>query len=793
MRYGDKKARYAILNYNGNMREVIGAYFSDNSVEYTKPEEKLKIKNNDNSTTEITLYDKNTKSGSYIVKNDNKHVSNYGWISNEPINVNSGNTIITHGQTNINSGTTRMALMTDGDFEIVDWKNCSGDSLKQGFQNSTGLTKVPDTWPDSCTGLAYCLKNCTNLHDIPSWENLVTCKDVREAIAGLSVNDLKIDTMLTGLINVTNAGKLLNNVKINKDMLNDDEQFYRLYAVMKDKCNSHSDVFGARSDGIPKYTVKYWYEDSEGNKEYVIPFNLLYVPSEWGGFDGDNVVAHVNRCVADACGLHYNSRYIRWDLTIYDSDAQKYYTVTNKVIRQFVDFYSSAFVIVENTGAGQSHCYIPSDNAVTWFSDGRPIPVTGKFTAKVHLYLKNNPDATVTPVIVAGETTDTIDVGDYHEVFRADGTVFSIDYTIGINSTCNVEFAFNSATNAVIWDINLPCGDDKSVNVNSDVGTQTLTIYDASGQYLLYTYTGTDCEFIPENTLNPGTYLLNLTSVSSVDDSQSVVIESREFIVPEAPVEPIDITKATIEFNPYTPGDTEITWTTYAMVDGVKTAVDSYIQSPTTDNGRYVYAMGTYNGLVHTNSFSLDGIAPGTYTFVVNARVGTNNWSSNFRLENVVIPESGDVITWYNGVSDMYFGIVVNFPEEFTLSSIARHQTDSGWTAGAVYVAEVDLSTKTWNPGNTLSNSVSMSSTPEEIDGKNVYLYTYQCEYTFKANTDYVMIFDRAWWSGSGMELVHTENIASYNKGLAYCDGNRSALQVDLTAKPYIYINGKLT
>lgn len=624
------------------MRQVIGAKVGAGSpVYYTEPVVKLGIKNNGETNT-LTLYSGTTlPKGSYIIKDESLNVYYWGWISGDVIEVPADTIVWTHEQSNPNSGTTRMAYIPTGDFEIVEWSNCSGDTLKQGFQNSTGLTKVPDTWPDSCTGLAYCLKNCTNLHDIPSWENLTSCKDVREVIAGLTINDLKIDTMLTGLINVTNAGKLLNNVKINKDMLNDDEQFYRLYTVMKDKCNSHSDVFGARSDGIPKYTVKYWYEDSEGNKEYVIPFNLLYVPSEWGGFEGDNVVAHVNRCVADACGLHYNSRYIRWDLTVYDSDAQKYYTVTNKVIRQFVDFYSSAFVIVENTGAGQSHCYIPSDNAVTWFSDGSPIPVTGKFTAKVHLYLKNNPDATVTPVIVAGETTDTIDVGDYHEVFRADGTVFSIDYTIGINSTCNVEFAFDSLSNKVTWDINLPCGDDKSVNVNADVGTQTLNIYDASGQYLLYTYTGTDCEFIPENALNPGTYLLNLTSVSSVDDSQSVVIESRELVVPDTPVEPIDITTATIEFNPYTPGDTEITWTTYAMIDGVKTAIDSYIQS-STDNGRYVYAMGTYTGLVKTNSFSLDGVEPGTYVFVVNARIGSDS-SSNFRLENVVIPSTDEV------------------------------------------------------------------------------------------------------------------------------------------------------
>lgn len=643
MNLGPNKIRYGVTKVDGNMRQVIGAKVGAGSpVYYTEPVVKLGIKNNGETNT-LTLYSGTTlPKGSYIIKDESLNVYYWGWISGDVIEVPADTIVWTHEQSNANSGTARLASIPDGDFEIVEWSNCSGDILKQGFQNSTGLTKVPDTWPDSCTGLAYCLKNCTNLHDIPSWENLTSCKDVREAIAGLTINDLKIDTMLTGLINVTNAGKLLNNVKIDKDMLNDDEQFYRLYAVMKDKCNSHADVFGARSSGIPKYTVKYWYEDSEGNKEYVIPFNLLYVPSEWGGFEGDNVVAHVNRCVADACGLHYRSRYIRWDLSVYDSDSQKYYTVTNKVIRQFVEFYSSAFAIVENTGAGQSHCYIPSDdNAVTWFSDGSPIPVIGKFTAKVHLYLKNNPDATVTPFIVAGETTDTIDVGDYHEVFRADGTVFTIDYTIGINSTCNVEFAFDSLSNKVTWDINLPCGDDKSVNVNADVGTQTLNIYDASGQYLIYTYTGTDCEFIPENTLNPGTYLLNLTSVSSVDDSQSVVIESREFVVPEPPVEPIDITTATIEFNPYTPGDTEITWTTYAMVDGVKTAIDSYIQS-STDNGRYVYAMGSYTGFVKTNSFSLDGVEPGTYVFVVNARIGSDS-SANFSLENVVIPESGEV------------------------------------------------------------------------------------------------------------------------------------------------------
>lgn len=647
MNLGPNKIRYGVTKVDGNMRQVIGAKVGAGSpVYYTEPVVKLGIKNNGETNT-LTLYSGTTlPKGSYIIKDESLNVYYWGWISGDVIEVPADTIVWTHEQTNGNSGSgSRLANIPSGTFEVVEWDNCTGGTLKQGFMNSLGLTKVPDNWPSNCDSIAYCFKGCTNLHDIPSWENLRTCKDVREAIAGLTINDLKISTMRTGLVGATNAGKLLNNVKIDNDMLSVDDQFYYVYKDMLPNCTSHTDVFGARNNSRPVYTVKYKYTDSTGKTEYVIPYNLLFVPADWGGFSGDNVNAHVIGANADACGFSWNGRYIRWDLSVYATETEKFYTVTNKLISENVDFYSSAFAIVENTGAGQSHCYIPemNTNNVAWNSDGSPIPVVGKFVVKMHLYLKNSPDATVTPSVIKGETEDTIDVGDYTEVFTTNGTVFTREFTIGINSTCNVEFAFNSTTNAVTWDINLPCGDDKSVNVNSDVGTQTLTIYDASGQYLLYTYTGTDCEFIPENTLNPGTYLLNLTSVSSVDDSQSVVIESREFIVPEAPVEPIDITNATIEFNPYTPGDTEITWTTYAMVGGVKTAVDSYIQSPTTDNGRYVYAMGTYNGLVHTNSFSLDGIAPGTYTFVVNARVGTNNWSSNFRLENVVIPSSDEV------------------------------------------------------------------------------------------------------------------------------------------------------
>lgn len=38
MRFGDKKARYAVLDYNGNLREVVGAVFGSSKVEYTKPD-----------------------------------------------------------------------------------------------------------------------------------------------------------------------------------------------------------------------------------------------------------------------------------------------------------------------------------------------------------------------------------------------------------------------------------------------------------------------------------------------------------------------------------------------------------------------------------------------------------------------------------------------------------------------------------------------------------------------------------------------------------------------------------
>lgn len=439
MRYGDKKARYAVLDYNGNLREVVGAVFDSSSVEYTKPDNdsinygKIGIKNND-TDTDITLYDNGTN-GSYIQKNDNKVVKTYGWLESESnINVASNYTIWTHGQS-INN---KIAYIPAGDFEIVNWNKCTGIDLKNAFyqanKESKGLKKVPATWPTGCTSVAYALKN-TGITNIPSWLNLSTCTDVREAIAGTTIDDLKIDTMIDGLSSATNAKKLLNNVKVNKDLYLDERKFYEIYDSLKDQLTDENaeDFFGSKT----AFTVKYWFTDKYGDSAWVIPSTLIYIPTEWGGCKGDEIIGSINNDLdpeetlidieITPISLHVDSKYCRWDISKY---GPNYKAVTNNVITSFVDFYSSCRFIAKcvHVESGTTYYYdgkveenhfdtFNGNNFIYW-NIGKALMLPGEYEWTIYMFMPNNPNAIIQPEF---EDDGSITLGDYYQVYNKDG------------------------------------------------------------------------------------------------------------------------------------------------------------------------------------------------------------------------------------------------------------------------------------------------------------------------------------------------------------------------------------
>ena len=434
MRYGDKKARYAVLDYNGNLREVVGAVFGSSKVEYTKPDNdsinygKIGIKNND-TDTDITLYDNGTN-GSYIQKNDNKVVKTYGWLESESnINVASNYTIWTHGQS-INN---KIAYIPNGNFEIVNWNKCTGADLKSAFfqtdKESKGLKKVPNSWPTGCTSIAYSLKN-TGITNIPSWTNLTTCTDIREAIAGTTIDDLKIDTMIDGLSSATNAKKLLNNVKVNKDLYFDERKFYEIYNSLKDQLTDENaeDFFGSKT----AYTLKYWFTDINGESAWVIPSTLIYIPTEWGGCKGDEIIGSINNDIDEETqdpivtpiSLHVDTKYCRWDISKYGSD---YKVVTNNVISSFVDFYSSCRFIAKcvhidsettyyyDGKDAENHFETFNGNNFIYWNIGKALMIPGEYKWTIYMFMPNNPNAIIQPEF---NDDGSITPGDYYQVFN---------------------------------------------------------------------------------------------------------------------------------------------------------------------------------------------------------------------------------------------------------------------------------------------------------------------------------------------------------------------------------------
>lgn len=677
MRYGDKKARYAVLDYNGNLREVVGAVFDSSSIKYTKPDNdpinygKIGIKNND-TDTDITLYDNGTN-GSYIQKNDNKVVKTYGWLETESnINVASNYTIWTHGQS-INN---KIAYIPYGNFEIVNWNKCTGTDLKSAFyqanKESKGLKKVPATWPTGCTSVAYALKN-TGITNIPSWLSLSTCTDVREAIAGTTIDDLKIDTIINGLSSATNAKKLLNNVKVNKDLYLDERKFYEIYNSLKDQLTNENaeDFFGNKSS----YTVKYWFTDINGDSAWVIPSTLIYIPTEWGGFKGDEIIGSINNDIDEEIqdpivtpiSLHVDTKYCRWDISKYGSD---YKAVTNNVISSFVDFYSSCRFIAKcvHINSDTTYYYDGKDtenhfetfngNNFIYWNIGKALMLPGEYKWTIYMFMPNNPNAIVQPEF---NDDGSITPGDYYQVYNKDGENYTgsfivpdVDVSLSNVVLDNWDEEKSSFTwNCLGKEID-PVTHEESEEkiVNEYVDDWTITI----GDYQPFTCNPINLqgevtlslpqieEYIGEK-LEPGIY--DFTVVANRDDKQSSPATKQFKITPE--------------------GSDEITWGTGFQGDRIPgiivnfdsnttlNKIEAYFQSNSNYGSNVVWVYSKENGewsenkkinLSHTMSINrepenIDGKAAylatfnitGGYTFEANKDymlVFTNvQWDSN--------------------------------------------------------------------------------------------------------------------------------------------------------------------
>lgn len=506
MKLGNKNVRYAVVVKNGHKREVVGAKTGNKEVIYNKPKETIRIKNN-GSDNAITLYNKDTK-GSYIVKDTDKNISDYCWITNnKEITIPADEEITTHLQT-ANKG---LSYIPNGNFEVSDWSNCDGTKLVNAFHHtetndsnkqyfdSKGLTKVPEQWPVGCTSVAYALKN-SGITEIPNWSNLKdTCTIATEAIAGTTINDLKIDNLKNNLNVVTKANKFLNNVKLENFTFSPySHEFYDLYTTLKSTCVEHTDFFGASK---PTYTVKFKHND--GDKEaYVIHPDLMYIPEDWGGFSNDELTGFVDNVEVDQdCSKLMNiTKRARWSLSTYGND---YYTITNNKIENFIDFYSSTVIVVEMSGYGQTHYYVFDKNTPNldcsnvhlfdmnpgsgkqveiYFNDDKAslkpfIPNGVEFTYKIHVFMKTDPYTSVeagTNIVNNGIgpywegtikegtndlTNTTLNPGSFKECFLSDGSVYEgkfiiekpVEEDFDIANARIVNITHNETTDIISW------------------------------------------------------------------------------------------------------------------------------------------------------------------------------------------------------------------------------------------------------------------------------------------------------------------------------------------------------
>lgn len=517
MKLGNTDVRYAIVVKNGHKREVIGARTVNKEVTYTKPKETIRIKNN-GSTNTLTLYNKDTK-GSYIIKDADKNVSDYDWLTaSKEVVIPAGEEITTHLQTANES----LGYIPEGNFEVTDWSNC--DKLVNAFHHTTnsesntqyfdskGLTKVPEQWPVGCTSVAFALKN-SGINTIPDWTNLKeTCTVATEAIAGTTIEDLKINNLKNSLQVTTKANKFLNNVKIeNFEFKSYTHEFYDLYDALKSTCTEHTDFFGSSK---PVYTVKFKHND--GNKEaYVIHPDLMYIPTDWGGFADDTLVGYVDNVSVDKnyTKLSNFTKRVCWSLSNY---GDEYYTITNNKIENFIDFYTSSVIVVEMSGYGQTHYYVFDKDAPhldcdnvhlfdinpasgkdveIYFNDDKAsiqlhVPNGTEFTYKIHVFMKTNPNTTIevgTNTVINGtgpywegevaEGTNTLTnavlkPGTFKECFLEDGSVYENSFII----EKPVEETFD-ITNARIINIT----HDQNTDI---INWQTVVQIDGEDQYI---------------------------------------------------------------------------------------------------------------------------------------------------------------------------------------------------------------------------------------------------------------------------------------------------------------------
>lgn len=439
MQYGENKVRYAVVEKDGHLREVIKGYYENLTADYKKnqPKPLVEIKNNGTTANDITLTDIGTN-GSYIVKNNNNYVSAFGKIDSSTVSIPGGETVWTHGQQsdyddNIVTG-------NNGQFEVKDWSNCKADALGSAFRNAKCIKIVPNSWPtddnESTVTKLYRTFAGITLDNIPDWKYTDKVTDAREMLNGTTINgDLKIDSMIENLTSVTTGKKLLNNCTINDYSYTGGEyKFYNLYKQLK-KTVANADAAacfggtqydkdsGTYTDSY-NYACRFNYTDPSGVTGVVIPPDLMYIPQEWGGFlHRAYGYVTINDSDFKDSQMTINDVHINWGL------ASGYKTIkeTNKNwnISTYRDFYSSVYYVLINecdwAGAHHKRYYANSGRTKTFSWGEMNLPIDTEYTLTVMVFLpapgSTNPPHTENDQIVLNEDGE-IDT-DYIEVFLA--------------------------------------------------------------------------------------------------------------------------------------------------------------------------------------------------------------------------------------------------------------------------------------------------------------------------------------------------------------------------------------
>lgn len=524
MQYGDKKVRYAVIEKDGHLREVVGAQYNSKSETYTntQPKALVKIKNNGTTANDITLTDTGTN-GSYIIKNDSKYVSNFGWIDTNAVSIPSGETIATNGQSSASDK--NIVTGNDGQFEITDWSNCKDDELGTAFRGAKCIKIIPSDWPNTnITSLYRTLAGIT-IDKIPNWTNTNSVLDARELFNGTTINDdLKIDGMIANLSAVTQVKKFLNNCIINKYSYTEgDFKFYSLYKSLLPKIKSITNAAacfgGTQYDKETQtytdsynYAVKFKYTDSTGQSANVIPPDLMYIPKEWGGFE-HNTFAYVS--IDDSTfsnlGLTITDAHLDWNLGSYKTLK---YSDSKWIISDNRDFYDSTNIVVEciNENTSETNFVIIDkygSKVITWPDT---LDVDDTYTIKIHVYLEN-PDSKSKPSISGGKI-----VTDWHEYYlKSDAEYRGTDGVYTRTGLVPYDAVSYDITKCTII-VDTVETHDESINwqVNDLNGTRIdngpnppdyyiVTLTNISSESIVYTYTATTSVTVPLYSIPEGT------------------------------------------------------------------------------------------------------------------------------------------------------------------------------------------------------------------------------------------------------------------------------------------------